>query len=65
MTVDDELVYGQQLDRSDAEREEILDHRVAAETEIRPAKIFRHVGMELGHPFDVRFVDDRAVATAR
>ena len=61
MPVDDELVHGQQLDRRDAEREEVLDHRVAAEPEVRAAKILRHVGMQHRHPLHVALVDDRAI----
>ena len=61
MSVDDELMHGQQLECGDAEREEVLDHRIAAEAEIRAAKILRHVGMQLCHPFDVALVDDRAI----
>ena len=61
MPVDDELVHGQQLDRGDAEREEVLDHRIAAEAEVRAAKILRHFGMQLRHAFDMALVDDRAI----
>ena len=39
--VDDEVVHGQQLERGDAERQEVLDHRVAAEPEVRAAQLGR------------------------
>jgi len=37
MSIDDELMHRQQLDGGDAEREQMLDHRIAAETEVRAA----------------------------
>ena len=61
MAIDDELVHRQQLDRRDPEIEEVLDHRIAAEPEIRAAQMLGHLGMQLRHPFDVALVDDRAI----
>src|SRR5678815_6032934 len=61
MAIDDELMYRQKLDRGDTKREEILDHRVAAEAEICAAEILGDVGMQLRHSLHMAFVDHRAI----
>src|SRR5262249_6929651 len=43
------------------EREEILDHRIAAEAEIGASQMFGDVWMQLRHSLDVAFVDDGAM----
>ena len=57
----DERVHRQELDRGDAEAQQVIDHRRAGEPRVRAAQLRRHVGMELGQALDVRLVDHRVL----
>ena len=57
----DELMDGEELDRGDAERLQMLDGRGMREPRVRAALILRHLGMPLREAFDVDFVNDRLV----
>ena len=55
----DGVVHRHQLDRGDAERDEVLEDRVHAEPEIASAQRLRNVGVQPGHALDVTLVDHR------
>jgi hypothetical protein len=57
-------VHGHQLDRGDAQRGEVVDHRGVAEPGVGPADLVGDVGVGLGQPLDVGLVDDRVVVGA-
>src|SRR4029079_6613999 len=61
MPVDDRLVYRQQLNRRDTEVEQILEHGLAAQTEVRASQLIRDVGVQARHSLYVALVDDRAI----
>jgi hypothetical protein len=52
-------VYGEELDRRDPERLEVVEHRVVREPFVRATELARHVGVEHGEPLHVRLVEDR------
>ncbi len=60
MLVVDEGVHRHQLDRSDAELFQVAHDRRMRHSAVRAAQRLRHVGVKLGQPFDMRFVDHRA-----
>ena len=55
----DEVEHGEQLDRGHAERPAVLDHRLLRQSQVGAAYLGGDVGMELGQPADVGFVDHR------
>ncbi len=57
----DELVDGEQFDRGDAERTQVLDRGRMAEARVRAALLLGDVGMGPGEPAHVQFVDHRVV----
>ena len=57
--VRDDLVDGEELDRSDAERLQVGDRRLGRQPCIGAAEILTHFRMELREALDVHFVDDR------
>ena len=56
----DEVVHRHQLDGGHAQREQVLEHGVHAETEVRSTQRLRHPGMELREPPQMALVDHRA-----
>ncbi len=54
-----EVVHRHELDRGDAERLEVLDHRRVGDGGVGAAHVLRNVGMGLGEALHVRLVDDR------
>ena len=61
MTVIDEGVYREQLDRGDAQRLHIVDRLTGAEAGICAPQLLRHLRMALGEALDVGLVDDGVV----
>ena len=61
MTVVEEGVHRQQLDRGDAEVLEVGDHRRRGEPGVGAAQLRRQIRMAGGEPLDVELVDDRVV----
>ena len=57
----DELVHRHQLDRGDAELREVVGHRRVGEPGVRAALLLGDVRVQLGHPLDVRLVDEGLV----
>ena len=55
----DEVVHRQQLDRGDAEVDQVLDHRRVGQPGVRPAQVLRHRRVQPGEALDVQLVDDR------
>ena len=54
------MVHRHQLDGGHAQREQVLEHGVHAETEIRSTQRFRHPGMALREPSQMALVDHGA-----
>ena len=61
IAVVDESMHRHELDRRDAERFDVVDHRLRAQAGVRAAQFRVDLGMQLGEAFDVSLVDDRAV----
>ena len=59
--VADELMHWQQLDCRDPEGCEVIEHRVAGESEVGPAQMLGDARMEPGQAANMRLVDDRTV----
>ena len=57
----DERVHGEEFDRGDPERVEVLDHRRMGEPGVGAVEGGRHIGLSLGEALEVALVDDRAV----
>ena len=57
------FVDGEELDRRDAERGEVLDDGGVREAGVGAAELGREIGVELGQAADVGLVDDGACAT--
>ena len=57
----DDVVHGEQLDRGDAERGEVVDGRVGGEPGVGAAQILSHARMALREALHVQLVDDGLV----
>ncbi len=56
-----EGVHGHELDGGHAEREQVVDHRVVRQAQVRAADLGRHRRVQLRQPADVGLVDDGPV----
>ena len=56
-----EVLHGQQLDRGDAEVDEVVDDRRVAEPRVSAALVLRHVRVEAGEALDMCLVDHGAL----
>src|SRR5215475_7243488 len=61
VSVDYELMHREKLHRRNPESEEVLDYRIAAQSQIRSAEMLGHVQIELRHPLHIAFVNDGAM----
>ena len=61
MLVVDELMHGQQLERGDAELNEVVDDRRVRQPCVRATKLRRYLGVTHGEPLDVCLVYHRVV----
>ena len=61
MAVVDESVHRQQFDRRDAERLDVVDHRLRTEAGVGAAQLLVDLGIQLGEAFDVGLIDDCAI----
>jgi hypothetical protein len=57
----DEVVHRHELDRRDAERLEVVDHRRVGHAGVRPAQLLGELRVARGEALDVDLVDDRLV----
>jgi hypothetical protein len=61
ITVVNERMDGQQFHRGHAQRPDVVDDRLGAQSGVKAPQILVDRGIQLGEPFDVGFVDDRLV----
>ena len=61
IAVVDEGVDGQQFDRRHAQRSDVVDDRLGAESGIEAPELLVDLGVQLGEPLDVGFIDDGVV----
>ena len=57
----DMVMHGQQLNRRDAQRDQMPHRRFATQARIGASQFIGDVGMELGKPFDMQLVNHRFV----